>query len=179
MKPAKEAKKYAKTFINIVGIEEAPKALAELALVENLMAKSREFRSLLVNPGFSSAERESGLKQVAARLSLSEKIVKFVSHLTQIKVISALADVIKAATVIYLEKKKRAKATVLTPVEISAKHAERLKVSLKKLIGKDVDIELVMEPALLGGILVKVGSTMYDSSIKGQLRLLKDELIKG
>jgi len=179
LKPVKEAKKYAKTFISIVGIEEAPKALAELALVENLMAKSREFRSLLVNPGFSAAEKENGLKQVAARLSLSDKMVKFVSHLTQIRVVSALAEVIKAATVIYLEKKKRAKATVLTPVEISAKHAERLKVSLKKLIGKDVDMEFVMEPSLLGGILVKVGSTMYDSSIKGQLRLLKDELIKG
>ena len=82
MKPVKEAKKYAKTFINIVGIEEAPKALAELALLENLMTKSREFRSLLVNPGFSSAERESGLKQVAVRFCLSEKIVKFVIHLT-------------------------------------------------------------------------------------------------
>lgn len=179
MKPAKEAKKYAKTFISIVGIEEAPKALAELALFENLMAKSREFRSLLVNPGFSSAERESGLKQVAARLSLSDKMVRFVSHLTQIGVVSALAEVIKAATVIYMEKKKRAKATVLTPVEISAKHEERLKVSLKKLLEKDVDIEFVMDPSLLGGILVKVGSTMYDSSVKGQLRMLKDELIKG
>ena len=82
MKPVKEAKKYAKTFINIVGIEEAPKALAELALLEDLMTKSREFRSLLVNPGFSSAERESGLKQVAVRFCLSEKIVRFVIHLT-------------------------------------------------------------------------------------------------
>ena len=179
MKPAKEAKKYAKTLISIVGIEEAPKALAELALLDDLMTKSREFRSLLVNPGFSSAEREGGLKQVAVRFNLSEKMVKFVIHLTQVRVISALSEVIKAATVIYLEKKKRAKAMVLTPVEISSKHAERLKVSLKKLIGKDVDMEFVMEPSLLGGILVKVGSTMYDSSIKGQLRLLKDELIKG
>jgi F-type H+-transporting ATPase subunit delta len=179
LKPAKEAKKYAKTFISIVGIEEAPRALAELALIDSFMAKSREFRSLLVNPGFSSAERERGLKQVAARLNLSDKMVKFVIHLTEIGVVSALAEILKAATVIYLEKKKRARATVLTPVEISAKHEERLKASLKKLLEKDVDIDYVMDPSLLGGILVKVGSTMYDSSIKGQLRLLKDELIKG
>jgi ATP synthase F1 delta subunit len=179
LKPVKEAKKYAKTFINIVGIEEAPKALAELALLDSLMTKSREFRSLLVNPGFSSVERESGLKQVAARLGMSEKAAKFVMHLAQIGVISVLSEIIKAATVIYLEKKKRAKATVMTPVEISAKNEERLKASLKKLLEKDVDIEYVMDPSLLGGILVKVGSTMYDSSIKGQLRLLKDELIKG
>ncbi len=179
MKPVKEVKKYAKTFIGIVGIEEAPRALAELVLIENLMAKSKEFRSLLVNPGFSSAERESGLKQVADRLSLSDKVVRFISHLTQINVISVLAEVIKAATLIYMEKKKRVKAVVLTPVEISAKHEERLKGSLKKRLEKDVDIEFVLDPSLLGGILVKVGSSMYDSSVKGQLRLLKDELIKG
>ena len=179
MKPAKEAKKYAKTFISIVGLEEAPKALAELIVVENLMAKSKEFRSLLVNPGFSSSERQSGLKQVAVRFCLSEKMVKFVSHLAEIGVIVALSEVIKAATVIYLEKKKKAKATVLTPIGLSAAHIEKLKGSLKKLIEKDVDIDFVLDPSLLGGILVKVGSTMYDSSIKGQLRLLKDELIKG
>lgn len=162
-----------------MGIEEAPKALAELAVLETLMEKSREFRSLLINPGFTLSEKESGLKQVAERLKLSEKVVRFVNHLTQIGVVPALSEVIKAATVIYLEKKKKAKATVLTPVEISVKQEERLKVSLKKLIEKDVDIEYVMDPSLLGGIMVKVGSTMYDSSVRGQLRMLKDELIKG
>ena len=162
-----------------MGVEEASKALEELVLVENLMSRSSDFRSLLVNPGFSSAERQKGFREVAARMSLSEKVVKFIDHLTQTGVISALPEVVRVATEVYLEKKKRAKATVMTPVEISGKHEERLKASLKKLIEKDVDIEFVMDPSLLGGILVKVGSTMYDSSIKGQLRLLKDELIKG
>lgn len=179
MKPAKEAKKYAKTFISIVGIEEAPRALAELVLVEQLMAKSAEFRTMLINPAFSQPEREKALAQVAGKLSISEKMLKFLVHLTETRVIAALSQIIKDATAIYLEKKKRAKATVMTPVEITKDHAERLKTSLKKLIDRDVDLEFVMDPSLLGGVLVKVGSTMYDSSIKGQLRLLKDELIKG
>ncbi len=63
--------------------------------------------------------------------------------------------------------------------EVGKNYEERLKASLKKMIEKDVDIEYVLDPSLLGGVLVKVGSTMYDSSVKGQLRLLKDELIKG
>jgi ATP synthase F1 delta subunit len=178
LKPVKEAKKYAKTFISIVGIEDAPEALTELAMIENLMVKSREFRSLLVSPGFSKNERENVLNQVAERLQLSEKMVRFVMYLTEIKVIVALSKIIKMATSIYLEKKKRARATVLTSVELSRSHEERLKASLKKLVEKDVDIEIVMDPSLLGGVIVKVGSTMYDSSIKGQLRLLKDELTK-
>ncbi len=179
MKPVKEAKKYAKTFINVIGMDDMPKALAELSVIEGLMEKSGEFRSLLVNPGFSQGERQRVFEQVAAKLKLSEKVVKFVMHITGIGVISALSEMIKIATALYLEKKRRAKAFVMSPVEIGKNFDERLKSSLKRLIDRDVDIEYVIDPSLLGGVLVKVGSTMYDSSVRGQLRLLKDELIKG
>jgi F-type H+-transporting ATPase subunit delta len=67
----------------------------------------------------------------------------------------------------------------MTPIEISKVHENTLKSSLKKITDRDVDIEYVMDQSLLGGILIKIGSTMYDTSIKGQLRLLRDELIKG
>jgi F-type H+-transporting ATPase subunit delta len=179
VKPVKEAKKYAKTLINAVGLEDTPRAIAELSVIEKLMEESREFRSVLVNPGFTAEERAKALRQVAEKAKLSETVTKFVVHVSEIKAISALSQIIKIATAIYLEKKKRAKAVVISPVEITGDYERRLKDSLKGLIDKDVDIEFVMDPSLLGGVLVKVGSTMYDSSVKGQLRLLKDELIKG
>ncbi len=165
--------------MSVVGVEEMPKALVELGVVDNLMQKSAEFRSLLVNPGFSAEERAKAFQQVAAKAGLSEKVVKFVMHLTEIRVVAALSDVLKIATALYLERMRRAKAVVMTPVEIGKDYEARLKSSLKKLIEREVDIEYVIDPSLLGGVLVKVGSTMYDSSVKGQLRLLKDELIKG
>jgi F-type H+-transporting ATPase subunit delta len=179
LKPVKQAKKYAKTFMSVVGIEEMPKALVELGVVDTLMQKSTEFRSLLVNPGFSAEERGKAFQQVAAKAGLSEKVVKFVMHLTEIRVVAALSDILKIATALYLERMRRAKAVVMTPVEVGKDYEARLKASLKRLIERDVDIEYVIDPSLLGGVLVKVGSTMYDSSVKGQLRLLKDELIKG
>jgi F-type H+-transporting ATPase subunit delta len=179
VKTVKEAKKYAKTLISAVGLEDAPRAIAELSVIENLMEENREFRSVLVNPAFTAEEKEKALRRVAERAKLSETVTKFVVHVAEIKAIAALSQIIKIATAIYLEKKKRAKAVVMSPVEIGGDYERRLKDSLKGMIDRDVDIEFVMDPSLLGGVLVKVGSTMYDSSIKGQLRLLKDELIKG
>jgi F-type H+-transporting ATPase subunit delta len=179
LKPLKESKKYAKTLISMVGIDDMPKALAELTAIEKLMSGSPEFRSLLVSPVFPAADREKALQSVADRMKLSGTVLNFLVHISRIKVVAALSEIIRSATLIYLEKKKRAQATVLTPVELTKDHVERLRVSLKKLIDKDVDIEFVLDPSLLGGVLVKVGSTMYDSSIKGQLRLLKEDLIKG
>jgi F-type H+-transporting ATPase subunit delta len=179
LKPVKHAKKFAKMFINVIGMDEAPAALAELAAVEELMSKSSDFRRLLVSPIFSEGEREKALGQVAERLKLSEKVVKFLMYITAAGAVAGLPEIVKAAMAIYLDKKRRAKAVVMTPVEVTRDYEDRLKAALKKLIDRDVDVEYVLDPSLLGGVLVKVGSTMYDSSIRGQLRLLKDELIKG
>ncbi|MBI5847126.1 MAG: ATP synthase F1 subunit delta [Nitrospirae bacterium] len=179
MKPVKQAKRYAKMFINVVGMDAALQALTELTAVEQLMSRSGDVRSLLLNPGFSQTEREGAIRKIADKAKLSENVTKFVMYLAENRLVAALSEIVKNATAIYLEKKKQAKAVVFTPVEVSKGHEERLKASLKKLLDRDVDVEYVLDASLLGGILVKVGSTMYDSSVKGQLRLLKDELIKG
>ncbi|MEW6584128.1 MAG: ATP synthase F1 subunit delta [Nitrospirota bacterium] len=179
MKPVKEANRYAKALLRNVGVENAPRALAELVSVNDLMVRNKEFKSLLVNPRFTADERASVVKALAEKLRLSDSAVKFILHISDVGVIVALADIIRIATNLYLEKQKKAKAVVMTPVAISKDHENRLKASLKKVTDRDVDLEYVIDPSLLGGILVKMGSTMYDTSIRGQLRLLKDELIKG
>jgi F0F1-type ATP synthase delta subunit len=64
-------------------------------------------------------------------------------------------------------------------VQLSKEYEAQLAGSLRQVTGRDIDLEFVIDPSLLGGVRIKVGSTMYDSSIKGQLGLLKDKLIKG
>ncbi|MEW6052445.1 MAG: ATP synthase F1 subunit delta [Nitrospirota bacterium] len=179
MKPTKEANRYAKALLRSISLENVPQSLAELNAVNDLMVKSREFRSLVINPRFTSDERTTILKALSEKMKLSEYTVKFILHLSDVGVIIALPDIIRIATNLYLEKKKKAKAVVMTPIQISKDHENTLKASLKKLTDRDVDLEYVVDPSLLGGILIKMGSTMYDTSIRGQLRLLKDELIKG
>ncbi|MBI5204645.1 MAG: ATP synthase F1 subunit delta [Nitrospirae bacterium] len=179
MKQVKEGKRYAKMFLNIVGFDNAPAAINELNMVSSLMGRSREFRGLLVGPQFKAGERDKVIREVAGKAGLSDNTIKFIKHLSDLRVINALSDIIRMATNLYLEKKRRAKAVVMTSTEITKEYENRLKAALEKVIKKDIDIEVVKDSSLLGGILVKVGSTMYDSSIKGQLRLLKDELIKG
>jgi F-type H+-transporting ATPase subunit delta len=179
VKQKREAKRYANALLRNVGIENAPKIIAEINAINELMVKSKEFRSLLISPLFTREEREKVIKQIADKMKLSENTVKFIMYLSEVNVIVYLSDIIRIAFNLYLEKKKRAKAVVMTPIEISKDYETSLKSSLKKLTDRDVDIEYVMDPSLLGGILIKVGSTMYDTSIKSQLRLLKAELIKG
>jgi ATP synthase F1 delta subunit len=178
MKRQQAVKRYAKMFLNSMGIDDMPKALEELSAVNELMQKSREFRGLLENPRFTKEEREKGVKEISERVKISGSTVRFILYLSEHLVIASLDGLIQIVTAIYLEKKKKAKAIVVTPVDTQKKYEETLKSSLKQITGRDVDIEYVVDPSLLGGVLVKVGSSMYDSSIKGQLRLLRDDLIK-
>ena len=162
-----------------VGIENAPQVIAELDAVNNLLIKSKEFKSLLVSPQFTADERKNVIRGISDKIKLSEETVKFTNYLSELRAILFLPDIIRIATNLYFEKKKKAKAIVMTPIEISKDYENTIKSSLKKVTERDVDIEYVIDPSLLGGLLIKVGSTMYDTSIKGQLRLLRDELIKG
>jgi F-type H+-transporting ATPase subunit delta len=179
LKPAKQASRYAKALLRNIELGNIPQALSELVAVNDLMGASKEFKSLLVNPLFTSDERTGVIKQLTGRLKLSDYIVKFILHLTEVGVIKALPEIIRMATSLYLEKKKQAKAIVMTPLPITKDQESKLRASLKKITDRELDIEYSIDPSLLGGVLVRIGSTMYDTSIKGQLRLLKDELIKG
>lgn len=166
-------------FFNTVDLENVPRALDELMAVNGLMEKSPEFRGLLENPLFTAEDREKGMNNLAGKMGVSEPTAKFVLYLAEKMVISRLDRLIQIVTALYLEKKKRAKAIVLLPVDTDGKYDDILKPSLRRLTGREVDLEYVVDPTLLGGVVIKVGSTLYDSSLRGQLRLLKDDLIKG
>jgi ATP synthase F1 delta subunit len=165
-------------FFNAVGLDAVPGALGELSSLQELMEKSRDFRGFLENPCFTREEREKVMTHFTRAGGLSPHTVKFILYLAEQSAIAALPDLIHIVHTMYLERKKKAKAIVVTPVDTQKKYEETLKSSLKQITGRDVDIEYVVDPSLLGGVLVKVGSSMYDSSIKGQLRLLRDDLIK-
>ena len=110
MKRQQAVKRYAKMFLNSMGIDDMPNALEELSSVNGLMQKSREFRGLLENPRFTKEEREKGMKEISERAKISGSTVKFILYLSEHFVIASLDGLIQIVTAMYLEKKKKAKA---------------------------------------------------------------------
>ncbi len=179
MKKVKGVKKYAKQFLSTVGLSGAPQGIEQLSAIADLMEKDKTFKNLMVSPIFTGAETKKAVDYLGQKMKMAPEATRYLQYLSDSKAIVALPVIVEAIVSQYLEMKKRAKVVVTTPVKISKAYEEQLMGSLKKLTGKDVDLEYVMDPSLLGGIRLQVGSTMYDSSIKGQLGLLKDKLIKG
>ncbi|MEE9524286.1 MAG: ATP synthase F1 subunit delta [Thermodesulfovibrionales bacterium] len=178
-KNAKNARKYARTLFQSVKIDDFEDALSQLTLFNEVMNKNRDVHSSLTSPLFSAEEKAKAVDVISDILNINEQMKKYLQYIVVCGMATVLPDILRLSLALYHEKKQKAKATVFSPVQITGDIKRRLKVSLKKITSKDIDVEYVNDPALLGGFIVKVGSTMYDSSIKGQLRLLKDELIKG
>lgn len=179
MKKVKGVKKYAKQYLSTVDLGEIPQGIEQLNAVAVLMAKDKNFRNLIVSPIFTDTESRQVITHISQTLKMADKTTKYLQYLSSTKAIGTLPEILASITAQYLEMKKRARAVVTSPVQVSKDDAAKLAGSLKQITGREVDLEFVIDPSLLGGVRIKVGSTMYDSSIKGQLGLLKDKLIKG
>lgn len=179
MKKLKGVKRYAKQFLSAVDLKEVPPGIERLSAVSNLMNKDKSLRNLMISPVFSRDESGGVISYLSGKLGMSDTASKYLLFLMESGAIGALPEIIEAIQSRYFEIKKRSKALVTTPAEIGKDYATQLSGSLKQITGRDIDLEFIVDPSLLGGVRIKVGSTMYDSSIKGQLGLLRDKLIKG
>jgi F-type H+-transporting ATPase subunit delta len=172
-------KKYANKFLVNTKKTEIPKAIEQLEAVAKLIRDDREFRTFVISPIFDEKEMKKTLAFISKKVKAAAKTAKYLQYLHDEKALGSLPQIVEAINTIYLEMKKRSKATVASSCPISKKNEVELKRVLKRVTGRDVDMEFVTDPSLIGGMRIRIGSTMYDSSIKGQLGLLRDKFIEG
>lgn len=174
-----KAKKYAKQFLSLVNIDQVPEIVSKLETVVMLMQKEKQFRNMLTSPSFKDEERVGVIGYLCEKLGLPEETKKFLNFLSIEGVLIGLGEIVRYINALYLEAKKKVKGIVTSAVELPENIKQKIVESLKTITGRDVELQYEVDPSLIGGVRVKVGSTMYDLSIKGQLGLLRDKLIKG
>lgn len=174
-----KAKKYAKQFLSLVALDQVPEIVTKLETVATLMQKEKRFRNMLTSPSFNDEERIGIISYLCEKLGLPEEVKKFLGFLSMEGVLVGLGEIVRYINVLYLEVKKKVKGVVTSAVELPDSIKQKIVESLKAITGRDVELQYEVDPSLIGGVRVKVGSTMYDLSIKGQLGLLRDKLIKG
>jgi ATP synthase F1 delta subunit len=172
------AKKYSRAIINSIDISKIPKVIEEFRAFLKLIEKNRQLKLLFAGQIFSESEKEKGFQSLAPKLKFNSNTEKFLKLMIVQGHLSAMKEIIAASIDIYNEKQKKATAVVVSPVVLGKKYTKRLKAALELMTDRDITIENEIDESLLGGFIVKVGSTIYDSSVKGQLRLLRAELMR-
>ncbi len=174
----KSAKRYARMLFNLTGAERAEETISILSSLADIIEESKEIKNFFYSPLITEEERLKAIEAIGEKLSLSEDLKKFLNYLSNVKGFDALRDIVIHYTNFYYDSQRKTKATIITPIKFSGNIEARLLEALRKLTNREVEVEYLYDPEILGGIVVKVGSTMYDSSIRGQLNLLKEQLSK-
>lgn len=171
-------RRYAKVLINTIDISTIPSVIEELKRFSMIIDSDRRLRVLFIGPMFSDEEKERTLNILLSYIRAKDETKGFLKLLIMQGGLQVIKDIINLAISLYHERMNRITAEVSTPVSLSEGHISKLKHTLRSLTKREIEINLKIDPSLIGGFIIKLGSTIYDSSLKGQLMLLRAELTK-
>lgn len=176
----KIARRYAKALMNI-GQEDGnyDRYWEELDAFTSIFQQEEQLREVLRNPTFNIPRRQAIIKEIGARLRLSPVTINFLQLLVDKDRMMYLPDITSLYRELVDEAAGRARAHLVTAHDLSKKKIEELTQGLQGLVGKQVIMEVETDPSLIGGVVARIGDTVYDGSVKTQLERLKEILAKG
>ncbi|ADZ72635.1 H+-transporting two-sector ATPase, delta (OSCP) subunit [Polymorphum gilvum SL003B-26A1] len=145
----------------------------DLGTFERMLGDSADLVRLVRSPVFSAEEQLAALDALLAKAGISGLAANFVKLAARNRRLFALPDMIRAFRALLAEKRGEATAEVVSAVALSDAHVAALKDALAASTGKTVNISARVDPALIGGLVVKVGSRMIDTSLRTKLNSLK------
>ena len=125
------------------------------------------------SPVFSADEQLQALVGGARTAGIGGLAAKFLKLVTSNRRLFAVRDMIKAFRELVADHKGEATAEVTVAEQLKDDHVEALRAALKAVSGKDVDLDIKVDPAIIGGLVVKLGSRMVDTSLRTKLNAIK------
>lgn len=146
---------------------------ADLKSLKTALAESHDLRVLVGSPAFGAEDKGKGLAAIAAKAKFNDTTKKFLGLLAANGRVSSLASVITGFEALSAKARGAVSAQVTTAVALSPAQSKGVAAALRQALGKDPEIETRVDPAILGGIKVQVGSRLFDASLKSKLDSLK------
>jgi F-type H+-transporting ATPase subunit delta len=133
---------------------------ADLVALKGLMAESEDLRRLLASPKFSAEDKGKGLAALAARAAFQKTTAKFLGLLAANGRTAALGAVISAFQRLTADRRGFVSAQVVTAIPLTDAQTRGLTAALRQALGKEPQIDAIVDPSILGGLKVKVGSRL-------------------
>ena len=146
---------------------------ADLDRFQALLDESEDLRRLVASPVFSAEEQQNAVAAVAVKAGISGAVLNFFKVVAGNRRLFALPGMIRAYRQIAAAHRGEVSAEVTSAHALTATQEKELKSALKGVTGKDVTIAVTVDPSILGGLIVKVGSRQIDTSLRTKLSTLK------
>lgn len=172
------ARRYATALADVVLKSGEPETVkAELKTWEQLLTASTDLQRAFNNPSIAHAKKERVLEGLVAKTNPSKTTANFLRVLVHNGRLMVLGDIMERFDSVLEERSGRVGAEVTSARELGDSQRNELKANLEKITGKQVKLNFRVDPNLIGGVVTRIGSTVYDGSVKTQLENLKEELI--
>jgi F-type H+-transporting ATPase subunit delta len=149
---------------------------ADLASLSTMLDQSVDLRRLVESPVFSAEEQEKSIGAIADRAGITGLTGNFLRLVARNRRLFAIPGIIRAFHDMAAKYRGEATAEVTSAHPLSEDQLAALKSALKAKLGKDVKLQTRVNAALLGGLVVKVGSRMIDTSLRTRLMNVKTQL---
>jgi len=175
---ASVASTYARPFADVVLSRrlDADRSLAELRTIASLLADSSELRRVWENPAIPADQKRRVLDVIAQRNGVLIQVRNLVAVLIDHRRIHFLDPIILQLAKELDARLGFAEAEITSARELGAAEKREFEAQVGKLTGKKVRARYGQDASLLGGAVVRVGSTIYDGSVKGQLERIKEAI---
>ncbi|HXZ22281.1 MAG TPA: F0F1 ATP synthase subunit delta [Pseudolabrys sp.] len=146
----------------------------DLDQFDALVASSADLYRLVRSPVFDADEQLKALSAILDRAGITGLAANFLRVITTNRRLFAVRDMIRAFRLLIAQHKGEVTAQVTVAEKLSDKNLDALKSALSSVTGgKDIDLDVKIEPAIIGGLIVRVGSRMVDSSLRTKLNSIK------
>jgi F-type H+-transporting ATPase subunit delta len=146
---------------------------ADLDRFDALLGESADLKRLVRSPVFSADAQLKALTAVLDKAGITGIAANFLKVLTRNRRLFAISGVIGAFRALVAKFKGEATADVTVAERLSDRNLDALKTALKSVTGKDVALNVKVDPSIIGGLVVKLGSRMVDSSLRTKLNSIK------
>jgi F-type H+-transporting ATPase subunit delta len=164
------AGRYASAVFDLAREQNAMDAVsADFSSLGTAIASSKDLARFVKAPVFTSEMQKKGMDALLVKIGASPLTKNFVSLLASKRRLSALADIIRSFEALVAAQKGEVQASVTSARALSDAETNQLKAALKASLGREPRLESKVDPSLLGGLVVKVGSRMIDSSLRTKL----------
>ncbi len=176
MKDRQLASRYARALLESIPNKDAEEVDRFLGSLAEALEESREFRDLLYDPAVPKATRESVLRTLAERSGMMVQVANFLSTVVSHNRTTSLPSIAK----VFHEQREAAMGVV--PAEITTARPlgddlkERTLRALEQISGRKVQLTSQIDPGILGGAVTKIGSAVYDGSLRTQLAQLRRKM---
>ncbi|MDW3182492.1 MULTISPECIES: F0F1 ATP synthase subunit delta [unclassified Roseobacter] len=171
------AERYATAVYEIAKDGKALKSLeTDLDALQSALADSDDFRALIHSPIYSRDEQGTAIAAIAKKMDLSDTLANTLALMAQKRRLFVLPQLVKTLRDIIAAEKGEVTAEVVSAKALTKTQAEKLAKTLKASTGKTVTLNATVDESLIGGLIVKVGSRMVDTSIRAKLNSLQNAM---